>query len=128
MRIVTAVTALLALAACTEATAPSPADAPSVLPAGFPQAELAARGAECVVYLGLSRQAGATPAGRDAPILQQSADQWRAALRIDAGMTDTEIEQLIASSVNPLSATAAAQRDAASAWCVDNAPEPDPEQ
>lgn len=97
------------------------------LPSGFPQTELSARGAECVVYLGLSMQANATPAGRDAPIMQQSADQWQAAMRIDGRMSDVEVQQLVASSVNPLSSTSAAQRDAASAWCVDNAPEPDPE-
>jgi hypothetical protein len=34
---------------------------------------------------------------------------------------------MVGSSVNMLSQTPAAQRDAASAWCVENAPEIDPE-
>jgi hypothetical protein len=126
MRYLMFVGALLGLAAC----APSGGEdgAAASLPSSFPQAELSARGAECVVYLGLSIQANATPAGRDAPIMQQAADQWQAAMRIDGHMSDAEVQQLVASSVNPLSSTSAAQRDAASAWCVDNAPEPDPER
>ncbi|WP_156767655.1 hypothetical protein [Candidatus Viadribacter manganicus] len=130
MRYVTLVGALLGLAACGPSGGEDNESANSAatsLPSGFPQAELSARGAECVVYLGLSIQANVTPAGRDAPIMQQAADQWQAAMRIDGHMSDVEVEQLIASSVNPLSSTSAAQRDGASAWCVDNAPEPDPE-
>jgi hypothetical protein len=131
MRYLMFVGALLGLAACGPSGGEdngSGNSAAASLPSGFPQAELSARGAECVVYLGLSIQANATPAGRDAPIMQQAADQWQAAMRIDGHMSDTEVQQLVASSVNPLSSTSAAQRDAASAWCVDNAPEPDPER
>lgn len=131
MRYLMFVGVLLGLAACGPSGGDDNGSATSAaasLPNGFPQAELAARGAECVVYLGLSMQANATPAGRDGPIMQQAADQWEAAMRIDGHMTDTEVQQLVASSVNPLSSTPVAQRDAASAWCVDNAPEPDPER
>ena len=128
--------ALLSLAACNSGNAPQNAAentatvseaAAAALPAGFPVADLSQRAAECIVYLGLSRQANATPGGHDAPIMQQSSDQWRASLSIDQHMSDAEIEQLVGSSVNVLSSTAAEQRDAASAWCVENAAEPDPE-
>lgn len=126
MRGLMVVAALMALASCGE-TNPAPPDADALaLPAGFPQSDLAGSGAACIVYLGLSAQAGATPGGYDAPIMQQAADQWRASLQIDGGMSEMEIEQLVASSVNPLTSTQAEQRDAASAWCVLNAPEPDP--
>lgn len=128
---------LLALVGCGNtsptppAAAPAPPsqsaeNAPTSLPAGFPQKDLAAQSAECIVYLGLSKQAKATPSGHDAPIMQQAADQWRASLQIDSGLSEAEVQQLIASSVNPLTSTPAAQRDAASAWCVENAAEPDP--
>jgi hypothetical protein len=133
MRITVLVFGLIVLAGCVDATregssaAPPPSSAPTAaLPSGFPQADFAARGAECIVYLGLSREANAQPAGRDAPIMEQAAGQWRASLEIDGGMTEAEIRQLVASSVNSLTSTPAPLRDAASAWCVDNAPEPDP--
>ena len=110
-----------------EANAAAPATA-TALPPDFPGSDLAARGAECVVYLGLAQQAGATPGGRDGPIMAQAAGQWRAALSIDGHMGETEIQQLIGSTVNPLSSVPAAQRDAAAAWCVEHAPEPDPDR
>lgn len=124
--------AVVALLGCGEANKtpaaapPSPPTATSALPAGFPQADQTGQGADCIVYLSLSIQAKTTPAGRDAPIMQQSSDQWRASIKYDEKLSDAEIQQLVASTVNPLMATPAAQRDAASAWCVDNAPEPDP--
>jgi len=115
------------LAACDPGNAPSaPVETASALPAGFPSDDLVQNSANCVVYLGLSIQANATPDGRDAPIMSQAAGQWEASLRIDGGLTDIEARQLIASSVNPLTATPAAERDAAAAWCVEHAPEPDP--
>jgi hypothetical protein len=76
--------------------------------------------------LGLTIEAKATPDGRDAPIMQQAGDQWRASLIDDDKRTETEVQQLVASSVNPLRATPVAQRSAAAAWCVEYAPEPDP--
>jgi hypothetical protein len=48
--------------------------------------------------------------------------QWRGVLTTQGKMNETEAQQLIASSVNPLTATPVAPRDAASAWCFDNAP------
>ena len=102
------------------------AAAAATLPPGFPGSDLAARGADCVVYLGLAQQAGARPGGRDAPIMAQAAGQWRSALRIDGHMSETEVQQLVGSTVNTLTSVPAAQRDAAAAWCVEHAPEPDP--
>jgi hypothetical protein len=129
MRGVMVIVAALAVTGCYPVKEKPPAlsaKADAALPAGFPQADLSARAAECVVYLGLSEQAKATPGGHDAPIMQQSASQWRAALQFDAGMSEAEAQQLIASSVNPVMATPAAQRDAASAWCVENTPSAEP--
>lgn len=123
--------ALIALAGCNpenERTSAPPASASASLPAAFPQADLAARGAECVVYLGLSGHAHATPGGHDAPIMQQAANQWRASMQFDGAMSEAEIQQLVASSVNVLTSTPADQRDVASTWCIENAPEPDPEK
>jgi hypothetical protein len=58
--------------------------------------------------------------------MQQSSNQWRASLQYDAGLTEQEIQQLVGSTVNILAATPMIQRDAAAAWCVENAAEPDP--
>ncbi len=114
-------------AANAAAPAAPAATAAAALPEGFPSSDQTARGANCVVYLGLAAQAGATPGGHDAPIMEQAAGQWRASLMITDGMSEQEVTQLIGSSVNPLMTTPAAQRDAAAAWCVQNAPEPDPD-
>ena len=150
MRNVTILATILALGACSAgnnaannaaANPPAPAStaalsapepaaataASSTLPPDFPGSDLAARGAECIVYLGLARQAGARPAGRDAPIMAQASGQWRAALGIDGHLSETEIQQLVGSTVNTLTSVPAPQRDAAAAWCVENAPEPDPD-
>lgn len=113
--------------AAPAANAAAPA-ATAHLPPNFPGSDLAARGAECVVYIRLAMQAGAQPGGRDAPIMEQAAGQWRAALGIDGQMSETEIQQLIGSTVNPLTSVPALQRDAAAAWCVEHAPEPDPDR
>ena len=114
-------------AANVAAPAAPAATAAAALPDGFPSSDQSARGAECVVYLGLADQAGSRPGGHDAPILEQAAGQWRAGLMIIGGHSEEEVTQLVGSSVNPLMATPAAQRDAAAAWCVQNAPEPDPD-
>lgn len=112
---------LLALAACgPQADDPTPSapvavDATTALPAGFPADDLAQRAAECVVYVRL--------AGAETPDL---AARWEASLTIDQGYSVEEANQLIASSVNPLSATPEAQRDAAAAWCAANMPDPQP--
>ena len=154
MRNLTVLAAILALGACgggnkaanaAAAAAPANAAAPAqnaaipaantaasaaaaTLPPDFPGGDLAARGAECVVYLGLARQAGSRPAGRDGPIMEQAAGQWEAALGTDGHMSETEVRQLVGSTVNTLTSVPAAQRDAAAAWCVDHAPEPEPDR
>jgi hypothetical protein len=128
MRVALIACSLMTLAACGETNRPAPpaTEASSGLPSGFPQADLTAQAGECIVYLSLSLQANATPEGYDAPIMQQASDQWRASLEVDAELSEEEIAQLVGSSVNALTTTPEAQRDAASAWCVANAAEPDP--
>ena len=56
--------------------------------------------------------------------MSQAQDQWRSAMAQELG--EDGVNQMIGSSVNILSGTPAAQRDAASRWCVENAPEIDP--
>lgn len=109
-------------ASTANAAAPAPA---SSFPANFPAREVASDGVSCIVFLGLSRQANSTAVGFDDPIMQQAQGQWEAALAQE--MAENEWKQLVGSSVNPLTGTPAAQRDAASRWCVENAPEVDPE-
>lgn len=107
-----------ALAACGQQANEQPAAASlsevgSVLPAGFPAEDQAQLSAECVVY---SRLTGAN----------DNALRWEASLTIDQGFSVEEAAQLVASSVNPLSATPASERDAAAAWCAENLPDPQP--
>ncbi|WP_135212874.1 hypothetical protein [Vitreimonas flagellata] len=108
------VIAIMALAACGQPSSDQPeADIASVLPEGFPPADEAQRAAECVVY---SRLAGA----------DDNAMRWEASLTIDQGYSVEEAAQLVASSVNPLSANPAAEREAAASWCAENLPDPQP--
>ena len=112
------VIAVFALAACGQSSNEQMAATPisevaSVLPANFPAEDQAQRAAECVVY---SRLTG----GND------NALRWEASLTIDQGFSVEEAGQLVASSVNPLSATPASERDAAAAWCAENLPNPQP--
>lgn len=112
------VIAILALAACDQPSSDQPeatslSDIVSVLPEGFPAADEAQRAAECVVY---SRLAGA----------DDNAMRWEASLTIDQGYSVEEAAQLVASSVNPLSANPAAEREAAASWCAENLPDPQP--
>jgi hypothetical protein len=112
------VIAILALAACGQPSSDQPeatslSDIVSVLPEGFPAADEAQRSAECVVY---SRLTGAN----------DNALRWEASLTIDQGYSVEEAAQLVASSVNPLSANPASERDAAAAWCTENLPDPQP--
>lgn len=122
--------ALAAGVAIEAANAAQPAATPTAvpLPPGFPDTDPAALGASCAVYLGLAQRANARPRGHDGPILEQAAGQWRAWLRIHVRMTQAEVDQLVGSTVNPLMGTPAAERDGAAGWCVDHAPEPDPER
>lgn len=94
------------------------------LPEGFPNVDPVARATECIVYIGLTQKAGVNPGGHDGSSVDQVVGQWRAALRTDGKMSETEAQQLIGSSVNPLMSTPPAQRDAASAWCFENVPPP----
>lgn len=110
-------------AAAANSAAPATTTASATLPPNFPGDNLLERGAECIAYIGLARQAGATPAGRDGPIMEQSAGQWEAALKA-SDTPEMEWKQLLASSVAVLDDVPAAQRDAAVNWCVENAPDP----
>lgn len=110
-------------ALASAATQAGPAAGP--LPANFPARDLAARGADCIVYLDLAREAGANPGG-DGPVVEQAAGRWQAALRTDGHLSVTEIQQLVGSTVNTLIDLPADRRDAAAAWCVEHAPQPAP--
>jgi hypothetical protein len=111
-------------------TANSTAAAPAAaggMPAGFPPADPLERALGCAAYLALAREAGATPAGRDAPIMEQAEGQWVASLTADGKVTEEQVEGQLGPIRQGLAAGPAAQRDAAAAWCVENAPEVDPE-
>jgi CCR4-NOT transcriptional regulation complex NOT5 subunit len=84
-----------------------------------------ARAATCIVFLGISREQKSRAVGHDDAAMRQAQDQWKSELR--QRYSQTEMDQLTGSSVNMLMPAAAAQRDAASRWCVQNAPEVDPE-
>ena len=154
MRILMSTAAVMALAACNlgaannsasankaapataNATAPSAAPAAAApaatasadgLPAGFPDANPVARTIECLAFVGVSRQANARPGGFDDATMNQAQDQWAAAATQGDAAAHAELEQAVAGVMGPMAAVPAAQRDAASAWCVQNAPEPDPE-
>lgn len=95
-------------------------------PPDFPSNDRDDNAVHCYVFLSLSMAAPGASTGFDDAAMGQARDQWRSDLR--QRMTETETQQLIASSVNPLTSTPAAQRDAASRWCVPNAPEVDPDR
>jgi hypothetical protein len=101
------------------------ASAAGTMPQGFPTNEVESDGAGCVVFLGLSMEANSQAVDHDEVAMQQAADQWRSALELKLGKDSSN--QLIGSSVNIINQTPAAQRDAASKWCVENSPSPDPD-
>ncbi len=105
--------------------AAAPTKAAAAMPENFPGDDLLTRGSECIVYLGHSRRANTKAAGLDDPIMEQAQGQWEAALKSDP--EGEGWQQMVASSVNVLASVPAAQRDSASRWCVQNAPEVDPE-
>jgi hypothetical protein len=113
--------------AAPAANAAAPTAAAGGTPPGFPQADPIARALECSGYLSLARQAGATPAGRDAPIMEQAEGQWRASLTATGAVTDAQVQEQLNPALQAMAGIPAAQRDAAAAWCVENAPEVDPE-
>lgn len=79
-----------------------------------------ARAAQCVVFLGISRHHKSRAVGFGDAAMARAQAQWRADLRTRLDQVQTD--QLTGSSVNMLEPAAAAQRDAASRWCVQNAP------
>jgi hypothetical protein len=105
--------------------AAAPTKAAAAMPENFPGDDLLTRGSECIVYLGHSRRANTKAAGLDDPIMEQAQGQWEAALKSDPAGEGWQ--QMVGSSVNVLASVPAAQRDTASRWCVQNAPEVDPE-
>jgi hypothetical protein len=84
-----------------------------------------ARAAQCIVFLGISRDRKSRAVGYDDSAMEQAQNQWKADLA--QRFSQQESDQLVGSSVNMLAPAAAVQRDAASRWCVQNAPEVDPE-
>ena len=83
------------------------------------------RAAQCIVFLGLSRHHKGRAVGYDDAAMRQAQDQWKSDLL--QRFSQQEMDQLTGSSANMLEPAAAPQRDAASRWCVQNAPEVDPE-
>jgi hypothetical protein len=58
--------------------------------------------------------------------MQQAATQWVAMLR-QGGITEAEYKETTDAALAALANTPDPTRDAAAAWCVENAPEGDPE-
>lgn len=94
-------------------------------PEGFPSDDAISNGATCYNYLMIGIDASDANTGFDGPAMEQAANQWRAQLL--QGLTETEVRQLTASDTNFRLQTPAPQRNAAARWCVENAPEIDPE-
>ncbi len=110
------------LAAITNSNAEAATAAAVALPT---ETDRDARAANCVVFLGISRDRNSRDVGFDDAAMEQAQNQWKADLR--QRFSQQESDQLTGSSVNMLMPAQAAQRDAASRWCVQNAPEVDPE-
>lgn len=152
MRILMITAAVLALAACNRGAAnnsnankagaatanaavpAAPASAPPAatadaggLPAGFLSDNADEQASACYGFLTVARQAGAQPAGRDGPIMEQAANQWLASVPVHASRSEENVKELFAPMITAMGSVPPAQRDAAAAWCVENAPEPDPE-
>ena len=83
-----------------------------------------ARAAKCYVFLGASRNANSRGVGHDDVAMAQAQSQWYLTLR--GSLSQIEADQLVGSSVNMLVPAEAAARDAASRYCVENAPTVDP--
>jgi hypothetical protein len=110
------------IAAATRANAESAtADAANI----SKETDPVGRSAQCYVFIGVSRHHNSRAVGYDDAAMEQAQNQHYAFLvqRLEKIGAD----QLTGSSVNMLAPAAAAQRDAASRWCVQNAPEVDPE-
>lgn len=77
------------------------------------------------MFIAISRNLKSRNVGFDDAAMEQAQNQWLADLEQRLGKDGAH--QLTASSGNPLLPAAARERDAASRWCVENAPEVDPE-
>lgn len=88
------------------------------------EADRDSRSAACYVLIGLSRDAGGN-SGYDAVAMQQAQSQLMVDLR--SRLSRAETDQFLASTQAVLAPAAAAERDRAANWCVQNAPETDPE-
>jgi hypothetical protein len=134
MRSLALITALAAVTACATTGEDAELGAVTSSNAAEATAEAAnisretdpdARAANCIVFLGLSRHHKSRNVGYDDAAMTQAQDQWKSELA--QRFSQAEMDQLTGSTVNMLEPAAAAQRDAASRWCVQNAPEVDPE-
>jgi hypothetical protein len=152
MRILMLTAAVLAVSACNRgaannsaaqapaantATATAPATAPAAtasagagangLPDGFLSVDPAEQASGCYGFLTVAIEAGARPNGRDAPIMEQAAGQWLAAVPAHASRSQEELREAFRPMIAAMASVPPAQRDAAADWCVENAPETDPE-
>jgi hypothetical protein len=109
------------------ASAPAGATAAGGMPPGFPDSNPVARALDCTAFLQAARQAGATPAGRDAASMEQAENQWRAALVASSTADEEKTNEEVTKMATASGTLPTGQRDAAAAWCVENAPEVDPE-
>jgi hypothetical protein len=134
MRSLACIVALATVTACTTigqdgevaAITRSNASAATAAAAGISrESDPDARAAQCIVFLGISRDRKSRAVGYDDAAMEQAQNQWKADLA--QRFSQQESDQLTGSSVNMLMPAAAVQRDAASRWCVQNAPEVDPE-
>jgi hypothetical protein len=75
---------------------------------------------QCVVFLGISRHHRSTRFDLTEAGMARAQALWKAHLR--KTMSEQEMDQLTGSSVNMLEPADPATRDAASRWCVQNAP------
>lgn len=103
------------------------ADAANGLPAGFLDPDPGAQAANCYGFLTVAQRAGAQPAGRDGPIMEQAANQWLAATPRHETRSPEEVKEALEPMIAAMGSVPPAQRDAAAAWCVERAPETDPE-
>jgi hypothetical protein len=94
-------------------------------PADFPADDPVSNGSACYLYLMIAAGAADAATGFDAPAMEQAAGQWRAMLL--QTMAEEEVRQFTAGETNFRLQTPPAERNAAARWCIENAPEVDPE-
>lgn len=127
MRKMVLAAAFLAASACTTTQdGELAANQQSNARAATADAQKLARGAEpdpeaqCIVFLGISRHHKSTRFDLTEAAMASAQAAWKAKLR--QTMSRQEMDQLTGSSVNILAPADPATRDAASRWCVQNAP------